>query len=96
MGNNEVDFDDWIEITVGADGFYSPVLFWNSGQDMDLLFYDVDFNNICVSYYSNPEDECGSLELTAGTYWAYINDFSGGTFDTTYRFEMFDDNQTED
>jgi hypothetical protein len=95
-GNSEVDTDDWIEITVGVDGDYSPVLFWDSGQDMDLYFYDENLTEICHSWYSNPEDECGSVTLTAGTYYALIQDFSGGTFDTTYRFELFDDNASID
>ena len=86
------DVLDYIAIEISADGFYAPVLFWNSGQDFDLAIYDAGFTELCVSWYSNPEDECGTLELTAGTYWAEVFDYSGGGFNTTYRFEMFDDN----
>jgi hypothetical protein len=90
------DVLDYVEVTVAADGNYSPVLFWNSGQDMDFALYDSALTEICHSWYSQPEDECGSVALTAGTYYAEMYDFSGGTFNATYRFEMFDDNQTED
>ncbi len=91
-GTGGADVLDYVEVTVGADGSYSPVLYWNSGQDMDFALYDSGLSELCHSWYSNPEDECGSLELAAGTYYAEMFDFSGGTFNTTYRFEMHDDN----
>ena len=91
-GNATVDQFDFITVTIEADGFYSPVLYWNSGQDMDLYLYDENLVEICHSWYSNPEDECGSVQLSAGTYFIEVQDYSEGTFDTTYRFEMFDDN----
>lgn len=87
------DVLDYIAIEISADGSYAPVLFWNSGQDFDLAIYDAGFTELCHSWYSNPEDECGTLELTAGTYWAEVFDFSGGGFNTTYRFEMFDETE---
>jgi hypothetical protein len=95
-GTGGADVLDYVEVTVAADGNYSPVLFWNSGQDMDFALYDSALTEICHSWYSQPEDECGSVALTAGTYYAEMYDFSGGTFNATYRFEMFDDNETED
>ena len=95
-GTGGADVIDYVEVTVGADGNYSPVLYWNSGQDMDFALYDSGLTEICHSWYSNPEDECGSVALTAGTYYAEMYDFSGGTFNTTYRFVMYDDNATED
>jgi len=70
------DIDDWIIVTVPADGGYAPVLYWNSGQDLDLLVYDDVGENLCVSYYSQPEDECGTLELTAGTYYVLVEDYT--------------------
>ena len=91
-GTGGADVLDYVEVTVGADGSYSPVLYWNSGQDMDFALYDSGLSELCHSWYSNPEDECGSLELAAGTYYAEMFDFSGGTFNATYRFVMFDDN----
>ncbi len=91
-GTGGADVLDYVEVTVAADGNYSPVLFWNSGQDMDFALYDSALTEICHSWYSQPEDECGSVALTAGTYYAEMYDFSGGTFNATYRFEMFDDN----
>jgi len=91
-GTGGADVIDYVEVTVGADGNYSPVLYWNSGQDMDFALYDSALTEICHSWYSQPEDECGSVALTAGTYYAEMFDFSGGTFNATYRFVMFDDN----
>jgi len=91
-GTGGADVLDYVEVVVAADGFYSPVLFWNSGQDMDFALYDETLTELCHSWYSNPEDECGSLELTPGIYYAEMYDFSGGTFNTTYRFVMYDDN----
>jgi len=86
------DFD-WIEITVGVDGSYAPVVDWNqSGQDIDLYIYDSGLTELCHSWYGHPEDECGTLELTAGTYWAEVQDYSGGVFNSTYRFYMYDMN----
>lgn len=76
FGTFEGDIDDWIVVTVAADGDYAPVLHWNTGQDLDLLVYDSDLNNICFSYYSQPEDECGTIALTAGTYYVLVEDFS--------------------
>ena len=85
---------DWIEITVGVDGSYAPEVDWNSGQDLDLYIYDSALGDpICFSWYGHPENECGTLELTAGTYWAEIQDYSGGVFNSTYRFDMYDMNE---
>lgn len=74
------DEDDWIIVTVGADGDYAPVLHWNSGQDLDFYLYPDDGgapgDEICHSWYSQPEDECGTVTLTAGTYWVLVQDFT--------------------
>lgn len=83
------EFDDWFEITVPADGTFEPIVDWNTSLDLDLLlFNEGDFEEpICVSYYSQPENECGPQELTAGTYYLLIQDFSartGNVFTSTY------------
>lgn len=91
-GMGEGDIIDYVKVEILADGNYAPVVFWDSGQDMDFALYDAGFAEICHSWYSNPEDECGTLALTAGTYWAEMYDYSGAggsIFNTTYRFEMF-------
>jgi uncharacterized RmlC-like cupin family protein len=84
------EFDDWIVVTVPADGTYEPILDWNSGLDLDLLLWgdDLTVDPICVSYYSQPENECGPQELTAGTYYLLIEDYSAATgtvFNSTYQ-----------
>ena len=91
-GFGDGDDLDYIKLTLNADGSWAPVVDWNSGQDMDFALYDSALTEICHSWYSQPEDECGSVALTAGTYYAEMFDFSGGTFNATYRFVMFDDN----
>jgi len=69
--------DDWIEVTVPANGDYAPVLYWESGQDLDLYLFEADASTeICHSWYSQPEDECGTVTLAAGTYYILVNDFS--------------------
>ena len=70
---------DYIVVDIPADGNYAPVLNWASWVDLDFVFYDETETEICHSWYSQPEDECGTLELTAGTYYARARDYTGAT-----------------
>ncbi len=82
------DFDDWIQVEITVDGGYAPVVDWNSGQDLDLYLYDAAFSEICHSWYSQPEDECGTVAMAPGTYWILVEDYSGGVFNSTYRLTL--------
>lgn len=95
FGTAAGDIDDWIIVTVGEDGDYAPILYWNSGQDLDLYVYPDDGgapgDEICHSWYSQPEDECGTQTLTAGTYWILVEDFSalvGSPGPASYAFRL--------
>lgn len=75
------EFDDWIEVTIPEDGTYDFVLYWNTGQDLDLILFDDTLTDFCFSFYSNPEADCVGQELTAGTYYALVEDFSASIGD---------------
>jgi hypothetical protein len=86
------EFDDWIIVDIPADGDYDFILYWTGGSgDMDFLLYDSGLNNICFSYYSNPEADCVEQTLTAGTYYMLVEDFDaavGNVTNTTYRLTV--------
>jgi len=90
FGTGEVD--DWIIVEIAADGDYDFVLDWTGGSgDLDFLLYDGGLNNICFSYYSQPEADCVEQTLTAGTYYMLVEDFDaivGNVTDTTYRLTV--------
>jgi len=70
---------DYIEVNIPADGNYEPVVDWAAWPDVDFVFYDEAEVEICHSWYSQPENECGVLELEAGLYYARVRDYTGAT-----------------
>ena len=68
------------------------MLDWTGGSaDMDFLLYDSAFNNICNSFYSQPEADCVELTLAPDTYYMLVEDwdaFTGNVTNSTYRLTV--------
>jgi len=90
------EFDDWIIVEIPADGTYDFVLDWDDdNQDLDLILFadggGEAGDDICASFYSKPEADCVDQNLTAGTYYVLVEDFSaaiGSPANINYRLTV--------